>query len=61
MGYVAGGLLVGVIADVTDFTAAISLVAGLTALSGALVAIDLPADLPQRSPLAAEGPTIQGS
>jgi MFS family permease len=61
MGYVAGGLLVGVIADVTDFTAAISLVAGLTALSGALVAIDLPADLPQRSPLAAEGPTIQRS
>ena len=60
MGYVAGGLLVGVIADVTDFTAAISLVAGLTALSGALVAIDLPADL-QRSPLAAEGPAIQGS
>jgi MFS family permease len=61
MGYVAGGLLVGVIADVTDFTAAISLVAGLTALSGALVAIDLPADARQRSPLAAEGPTIQGS
>ena len=61
MGYVAGGLLVGVIADVTDFTAAISLVAGLTALSGALVAIDLPADLPHRSPLAAEGATIQGS
>jgi MFS family permease len=61
MGYVAGGLLVGVIADLTDFTAAISLVAGLTALSGALVAIDLPADLPQRSRLAAEGPTIQGS
>jgi MFS family permease len=61
MGYVAGGLLVGVIADVTDFTAAISLVAGLTALSGGLVAIELPADLPQRSRLAAEGPTIQGS
>lgn len=61
MGYVAGGLLVGMIADVTDFTAAISMVAGLTALSGALVAIDLPADLPHRSPLAAEGPTIQGS
>ena len=61
MGYVAGGLLVGVIADVTDFTAAISMVAGLTALSGALVAIDLPADLPHRSPLAAEGPTIPGS
>ena len=61
MGYVAGGLLIGVIADVTDFTAAISLVAGLTALSGALVAIDLPADVPHRPPLAAEGPTIQGS
>ena len=61
MGYVAGGLLVGMIADVTDFTAAISMVAGLTALSGALVAIDLPADLPHRSPLAAEGPTIPGS
>jgi hypothetical protein len=43
MGYVAGGLLVGVVADITDFAAAIWVVAGLTALSGLVVAVDLPA------------------
>jgi MFS family permease len=42
MGYVAGGLLVGVVADAIDFSGAIALVAGLTALSGVFVAIDLP-------------------
>jgi MFS family permease len=42
MGYVAGGLLVGVVADAIDFGGAIAVVAGLTALSGLLVAIDLP-------------------
>jgi MFS family permease len=42
MGYVAGGLLIGVVADATGFSAAIAFVAGLTALSGILVGIDLP-------------------
>jgi MFS family permease len=42
MGYVAGGLVAGVLADAIDFGAAIGVVAGLTALSGLFVAIDLP-------------------
>jgi MFS family permease len=42
MGYVAGGLVAGVLADAIDFDGAIAIVAGLTALSGVLVAIDLP-------------------
>jgi MFS family permease len=42
MGYVAGGLIVGVLADAIDATAAIAVVAGLTAASGLWVAIDLP-------------------
>jgi MFS family permease len=41
MGYVAGGLLVGVVADALDFGAATALAAGLTALSAVLVATDL--------------------
>jgi MFS family permease len=47
MGYVAGGLLAGVVADAIDFGGAIAVVAALTALSGLWVAIDLP---PRRSP-----------
>jgi MFS family permease len=43
MGYVAGGLLVGIAADAIDFGGAIGLVAALTAASGLLVAVDLPA------------------
>ena len=42
MGYVAGGLVAGVLADAIDFPAAILVVAGLTAASGIWVAIDLP-------------------
>jgi len=42
MGYVAGGLVAGLLADAIDFGAAIGLVAGLTALSGLWVAVDLP-------------------
>jgi MFS family permease len=41
MGYVAGGLLTGVAADAVGFEGAIAIVAGLTAASGAWVAIDL--------------------
>jgi len=42
MGYVAGGLIAGVLADAIDFGGAIAVVAGLTALSGLWVATDLP-------------------
>jgi MFS family permease len=42
MGYVAGGLMVGLLADAIDATATIAIVAGLTAASGLWVAIDLP-------------------
>jgi MFS family permease len=42
MGYVAGGLIAGLLADAIDFSAAIALVAALTAASGLWVAIDLP-------------------
>jgi MFS family permease len=47
MGYVVGGLLVGVLADAVDASATIAIVAGLTAASGLWVAIDLPVR-PQR-------------
>ncbi len=42
MGYVAGGLVAGLLADAIDFGGAIAVVAGLTALSGLWVAVDLP-------------------
>ena len=42
MGYVAGGLTAGIVADEVGFSAAILAVAGLTAASGIWVAIDLP-------------------
>jgi MFS family permease len=41
-GYVAGGLVAGLLADAIDFGGAIAVVAGLTALSGLWVAVDLP-------------------
>ena len=42
MGYVVGGVLAGLLADAIDFSATISIVAGLTAASGLWVALDLP-------------------
>jgi MFS family permease len=42
MGYVAGGLIAGVAADLISFTGAIIFVAALTGLSGLWVGIDLP-------------------
>jgi MFS family permease len=42
MGYVVGGLIAGVLADAIDFSGAIAIVAGLTALSGMWVAFDMP-------------------
>jgi MFS family permease len=41
MGYVAGGLVAGLLADAIDYAGAIVFVAGLTALSGLWVAFDL--------------------
>jgi MFS family permease len=43
MGYVAGGLIAGVAADLISFAAAIAFVAALTGLSGLWVGLDLPA------------------
>ena len=42
MGYVAGGLIAGVVADAIDYSAAIALVAGLTAASGLFVLLGMP-------------------
>jgi len=41
MGYVAGGLIAGLVADAIDFSGAIALVAALTAASGVWVALDM--------------------
>jgi MFS family permease len=48
MGYVAGGLVAGVVADAVSFAGAIALVALLTALSGLWVWIDLPGQVRDR-------------
>ena len=42
MGYVAGGLIAGLLADAIDFSGAIAVVAALTAASGLWVAFDMP-------------------
>jgi MFS family permease len=42
MGYVVGGLIVGLAADAIDYSGAIAIVAGLTAASGFWVAADMP-------------------
>jgi MFS family permease len=42
MGYVVGGVIAGVVADALGFGGAIAIVAGLTALSGLWVVIDMP-------------------
>jgi MFS family permease len=43
MGYVAGGLIAGTVADALGYSGAVAVVAGLTAASGLWVAADLPA------------------
>jgi MFS family permease len=45
MGYVAGGLVAGIVADAVGFSGAIAVVAALTAASGLWVAFDLPGSL----------------
>jgi MFS family permease len=51
MGYVAGGLLAGIAADALSYTAAIAIVAVLTAGSGAWVALDLHSPPGMQTPL----------
>ena len=50
IGYVAGGLLAGGLADLLDFGGAIAIVAALTAASGLWVAIDMPGKLRPPAP-----------
>jgi MFS family permease len=52
MGYVAGGLLAGLLADAIDFSAAIEIVAALTAASGVWVLLDMPKHVPLHPPVA---------
>jgi MFS family permease len=47
MGYVAGGLIAGSVADALGYSGAIAVVAALTAASGLWVALDLPARDPE--------------
>ena len=42
MGYVAGGLAAGILADAIDYAGAIGVIAAVTAASGVFVALDLP-------------------
>jgi MFS family permease len=49
MGYVAGGLVAGILADVIDFGGAIAVVALLTAVSGLWVALDMPSSTASQS------------
>jgi MFS family permease len=55
MGYVFGGLLVGLLADAIDPAATIAIVAGLTALSGVWVWAELPSE--PLAPAFASSPT----
>jgi MFS family permease len=50
MGYVAGGLIAGTVADELGFAGAIGVVAALTAASGLWVALDLPARRVSQTP-----------
>jgi MFS family permease len=50
MGYVAGGLLAGVLADAIGFSGAIATVAGLTLLSGLWAAFEMPGSGDRRAP-----------
>ena len=52
LGYAAGALLAGVVADAIGMTSAINVVAGLTALSGFVVLFRLADDAAARGPVA---------
>ena len=49
MGYVAGGLIAGVVADALGFGGAIAVVAALTAASGLWVLADMPTQARQHA------------
>jgi MFS family permease len=53
LGYVVGGVSAGVLADAIDYTGAILVIAGLTALSGLWVALDMPRPVRGSLPVAA--------
>ena len=53
MGYVAGALIAGVVADALGFGGAIAVVAALTAASGVWVALDMPSSARAARPAAA--------
>jgi MFS family permease len=57
MGYVVGGLAAGVLADSIDYAGAITVIAAVTAASGAFVAIDLPAGAGGRADASGPGVT----
>jgi MFS family permease len=59
MGYVAGGIVAGVVADAAGYGGAIAIVAALTALSGLWVLVDMPARRPPES--AAAGPAARAA
>jgi MFS family permease len=60
-GYVAGGVVAGVVADAIGYGGAIAVVAGLTAASGLWVLIDMPARKAERAkPAAPLAPMRQG-
>ena len=50
MGYVAGALIAGVVADALGFSGAIAIVAALTAASGLWVLFDMPRQTPMPAP-----------
>jgi MFS family permease len=54
MGYVAGGLIAGTVADALGYSGAVAVVAGLTAASGLWVAADLPGRTPAHANQAAQ-------
>jgi MFS family permease len=58
MGYVAGGLVAGVVADAVGFAGAIAVVAVLTAASGFWVAFDLPGSLRAQRPTSDPHPEV---
>jgi MFS family permease len=58
-GYVAGGVIAGVVADAISYGGAIAVVAGLTAASGLWVLIDMPAREAERTKRAAPVPAMR--
>jgi MFS family permease len=56
MGYVAGGLIAGVLGDALDLSAAVAVVGAMTAAAGIWVAIDLPARSVSAAPLTSTTP-----